>query len=121
METTGNLSSWIQVGGQDQSLEVDYLSPTWWWEMRDKRVDPYPMMMNPFAIVLVSLAYTVFVWWLGPRFMRDREPYSLKNTLLFYNFTQVVFSIYMIQEAWDAGWGRHYSWGKYSNKMFDII
>ena len=115
MHSMGNSSmaeGWIQTGGQDQSLQVDYLSPNWWWEQRDKRSDSYMLLNSPTAMVLLSAIYVLIVTWLGPSFMRDRKPYSLKNTLLAYNLFQVILSIYMVVEAWDAGWGRHLSWGK---------
>ena len=115
MQTVDNSSmvgSWIQTGGQDQSLEVDYLSPTWWWEQRDKRSDSYPLLNSPMGMILISGIYVLICTWLGPLFMRDRKPYSLKNALLAYNLFQVILSIYMVLEAWDAGWGRRYSWGK---------
>lgn len=115
MRTIGNssmASSWIQTGGQDQNLEVDYLSLVWWWEQRDKRADSYPLLNSPMAMILISGIYVLIVTWLGPLFMRDRKPYSLKKTLMAYNLFQVILSIYMVLEGWDAGWGRHYSWGK---------
>ena len=104
--------SWTQTGGQDPTMPVDYFSPTWWWAQRDRRSDPYPLLNSPGLMVLISLAYVLFVTWLGPWWMRDRKPFDLKNTLMAYNLFQVVLSIYMVIEAWDAGWGRHLSWSK---------
>ena len=34
------------------------------------------------------------------RLMKDREPYELKNILLVYNFSQVLFSFWMFMEGW---------------------
>ena len=104
--------SWVQTGGQDPNMKVDYFSTTWWWEQRDRRSDTYPLLNSPELMILISVLYVLFVTWLGPWLMRDRKPFSLKNTLLAYNIFQVVLSIYMVIEAWDAGWGRHYSWSK---------
>ena len=110
--STLDYSTWIQTGGQDPNMEVDYFSRKWWWAQRDRRSDSYPLLNSPYLVISISLAYAVFVKWFGPWLMRDRKPFSLKNTLLAYNLFQVVLSIYMVIEAWDAGWGRHYSWSK---------
>ena len=116
METKENSSvavNWIQVGGQDPNLEVNYLSSAWWWEVRDRRADHLPMMMSPSAVVLASSIYVALVTWIGPRFMQKRDPYSLKHTILVYNLFQVVINGYVLMESWDAAWGRHYNWSKY--------
>lgn len=109
--TSTMMGNWIQTGGQDQLMEVDYYSPAWYWEQRDKRTDSFPMLnMHPMAILGISLIYVLLVTWLGPMFMRNRKPYSLTTTLLVYNFIQVVISVYIVVEGLDAGWARHYSW-----------
>ena len=113
--TSTKVGGWIQTSGQGQLMEVDYFSPSWWWEQRDKRSDSYPLMsMNPIFILGISLIYILLVTWIGPWFMRDREPYSLKKTILVYNFIQVVISLYILVEGLDAGFGRHYNWSKYT-------
>ena len=115
MDSGKNLTvegSWDQTGGQDPTMPVDYFSATWWWAQRDRRSDSYPLLNSPGLMVMISLAYVLFVTWLGPRWMRDRKAFDLKNTLMAYNLFQVVLSIYMVVEAWDAGWGRHLSWSK---------
>uniref|UniRef100_A0A182TUC0 Elongation of very long chain fatty acids protein n=1 Tax=Anopheles melas TaxID=34690 RepID=A0A182TUC0_9DIPT len=46
---------------------------------------------------------------LGPRLMENRKPFQLKNTLIVYNFVQVVFSAWLFYECLMGGW-----WGEYS-------
>lgn len=41
--------------------------------------------------------------------MRDKKPYNLKNTLIVYNFIQVLLSIYIVYEGLMSGWFYHYS------------
>lgn len=36
---------------------------------------------------------------LGPRLMENRKPFQLKNTLIVYNFIQVVFSAWLFYEV----------------------
>ena len=113
--------SWNQTGGQDPTMPVDYFSATWWWAQRDRRSDPYPLLNSPGLMVAISLAYVLFVTLIGPWWMRDRKPFDLKNTLMAYNLFQVILSVYMVIEAWDAGWGRHLSWGKHSFKFIIFL
>ncbi|XP_063839357.1 very long chain fatty acid elongase 7-like isoform X1 [Ostrinia nubilalis] len=57
-----------------------------------KEVDEYPLSDSlPFLVCLVA-AYLLFVKKIGPDFMKNREPYKLKNTILVYNAIQVVLS-----------------------------
>ena len=107
------IGSWTQTGGQDPNLPVDYFSKAWWWEQRDRRSDAYTLLNHPELMILFSTLYVIFVTWLGPWLMRDRKAFDLKNTLMAYNLFQVILSIYMVIEAWDAGWGRHLSWSKF--------
>ena len=41
--------------------------------------------------------------------MRDKKPYTLRNTLILYNFIQVVLSIYLVYEGAMAGWFNGYN------------
>ena len=111
------MDTWIQTGGQDPNLEVNYLSMTWWWEMRDKRSEHYPLMTCPTAVILLSVLYCVLASWIGPRAMQNREPYSLKHALAVYNLFQVVISAYIFIMVVDIGWD--YSLGKHQ-KVGDI-
>lgn len=49
-----------------------------------------------FAILGVYLAFCIYV---GPRIMRNRKPFELKNTLIVYNALQVVFSAVLVYEV----------------------
>ena len=55
MENSTTMSGWIQVGGQDPNMEVNYLSPKWWWAQRDRRTDQYMLLIHPLAIVSLSV------------------------------------------------------------------
>ena len=41
--------------------------------------------------------------------MRDKKPYTLRNTLIIYNFIQVLLSIYLVYEGVMSGWWNDYS------------
>ncbi|XP_062703147.1 elongation of very long chain fatty acids protein AAEL008004 isoform X2 [Aedes albopictus] len=66
-------------------------------------------MSSPFPTLALCLGYVYLVKVLGPRLMENRKPFQLRNTLILYNFVQVVFSAWLFYECLMGGW-----WGTYS-------
>lgn len=64
----------------------------------DKRVESWPMMSSPFPTLAISCLYLLFLW-AGPRYMQDRQPYTLRKTLIVYNFSMVVLNFYIAKEV----------------------
>ncbi|XP_046821795.1 elongation of very long chain fatty acids protein 1-like isoform X1 [Vespa crabro] len=54
-------------------------------EIADPRVANFPLMRDPFPMMLILLVYLEFVLHIGPRYMKHRKPYKLKNFLIIYN------------------------------------
>ncbi|KAH8284050.1 hypothetical protein KR054_008713 [Drosophila jambulina] len=75
----------------------------------DSRTKDWPMMSSPFPTLAVCLTYVYLVKVLGPRWMENRKPLHLQNTLVMYNAIQVVFSAWLFYECLMGGW-----WGSYS-------
>ncbi|XP_071952654.1 very long chain fatty acid elongase 4-like [Antedon mediterranea] len=69
----------------------------WIEDVADDRVEDWLLMATPWPAMAFIITYLLFVW-LGPKFMKNREPYNLKSTLLVYNFMLVILSIYMFKE-----------------------
>lgn len=65
----------------------------------DSRVKQLPLMDTPIPTAAFIIAYLSWVVVLGPLFMRDRKPFGLKNTLIYYNAFQVTLSAYMFYEV----------------------
>lgn len=65
----------------------------------DKRVENWPMMSCPIPTLAISCLYLFFLW-AGPRYMQDRQPYTLRKTLIVYNFSMVVLNFYIAKEVW---------------------
>lgn len=57
------------------------------------------MVDNPIPTVALVLIYLACVMVIGPFYMRDRKPFKLKNTLIYYNAFQVILSGYMFYEV----------------------
>lgn len=71
--------------------KISQLSP-------DKRVENWPMMASPSPTLAISCLYLIFLW-AGPRYMQDRQPFTLRKTLIVYNFSMVVLNFYIAKEV----------------------
>lgn len=56
------------------------------------------MMSSPFPTLAISCLYLIFLW-AGPKYMQDRQPYTLRKTLIVYNFSMVVLNFYIAKEV----------------------
>lgn len=63
------------------------------WSHRDVRVDDWALMASPLPTLLLCSLYVYLVKVLGPKIMKNREPFELKNTLIVYNIVQVSVNI----------------------------
>lgn len=76
---------------------------------RDTRVDGWFLMSSPFPTLAIVATYIYFVKSLGPRLMKDRQPFELKKAIIIYNIIQVTWSIYMVYKVMVHGWLYRYS------------
>lgn len=65
----------------------------------DPRTNDWPLIKSPVPGLTILGLYLYFVNSWGPRFMKDRKPFQFKNTLLVYNFVQVLISVYLFTEV----------------------
>lgn len=65
----------------------------------DSRTESWFLMSSPLPQTIVIAIYIYFVTSLGPRIMENRKPLDLKGVLIFYNFSVVALSVYMIYEV----------------------
>ena len=84
----------------------DYL-----WSIRDKRVDNWPLMHSFVPTLVLSGLYLIICMFIGPRFMKNRQPYeNLYYFMQAYNIQQVLTSVYVCYEIGATGWFSHYNW-----------
>lgn len=69
------------------------------WELRDMRVEGWPLMSSPLPTVLICANYVILVTVVGPRFMRDRKPFQLRGFLVAYNCLQVVLNAWILRNV----------------------
>ncbi|XP_011495487.1 PREDICTED: elongation of very long chain fatty acids protein AAEL008004 [Ceratosolen solmsi marchali] len=80
------------------------------YNRNDPRTQDWLLVSGPGPILTIILLYLYFSVSIGPRLMRDKKPFDLRNTLIFYNFTQVLLSMYLVYEGLMAGWLYDYSY-----------
>lgn len=56
-------------------------------------------MSSPAPLLTIVATYLYFCAYAGPRYMKDRKPFDLKNLIILYNFVQVVMSIFLVYEV----------------------
>lgn len=65
----------------------------------DDLADPYVkkwfLMNTAWFPILTTMFYLYFVLRLGPRLMKNRQPFDIKKLIIFYNIAQVVFNAYL--------------------------
>lgn len=62
----------------------------------DEEVDSWFLMPSPWPVFIIVGAYLLFVLKIGPDMMKNREPYKLKNVMLFYNLFQTFYNAFML-------------------------
>lgn len=65
----------------------------------DPRTNSWFLISDPVPPLMILVGYLYFVTNWGPRYMKHRKPYELKNTLIVYNFIQVLVSIYIVYQV----------------------
>ncbi|XP_075970997.1 uncharacterized protein LOC142973244 [Anticarsia gemmatalis] len=74
----------------------------------DPRTENWWLMSGPGPLLTLLATYLYFCTSVGPRYMRDRKPYDLKNTMIVYNVSQILMSIFLVYEGLVAGWWNDY-------------
>ncbi|KXJ75647.1 elongation of very long chain fatty acids protein AAEL008004 [Aedes albopictus] len=69
----------------------------------DPIIDNWFLMSNPVPVLSIAACYLLFVLHYGPRWMENRKPFVLKNTLIAYNAAQVVFSTLLCVQPFFIG------------------
>lgn len=67
-------------------------------ENGDVRVEGWPLMQSVIPNVIIIVFYFLFIIF-GRRWMKDREPFQLREFMFVYNFFQVVFCAYITYQA----------------------
>lgn len=69
----------------------------------DPRILHLPLINSVYQVLLIVFAYIYFVLVYGPRFMKDRPPYSLKTFIKLYNLVQITANVWLVCNVFGAG------------------
>ncbi|XP_020280256.1 elongation of very long chain fatty acids protein AAEL008004-like [Pseudomyrmex gracilis] len=64
--------------------------------MADVQVTKWMSMSSPTPVVLIVISYLYVICSVGPRFMKNRNAYSLKKVMQLYNIFQVAYNIWLL-------------------------
>ncbi|KYM75352.1 Elongation of very long chain fatty acids protein 4 [Atta colombica] len=59
--------------------------------------------------MLITFGYMYFVLYAGPRFMKDRPPYELRNFILIYDMIQILVNLWFVKQHVSYGWFSEFS------------
>ncbi|XP_020287670.1 elongation of very long chain fatty acids protein AAEL008004-like [Pseudomyrmex gracilis] len=71
-------------------------------DLSDPRTHDWFLISSPVPGASIIICYLYFVLTWGPRHMKHRKPYQLKNILIVYNFCQVLLSTWLFWEGLDG-------------------
>nr|UJI64959.1 fatty acid elongase 5 [Clupeichthys perakensis] len=79
-----------------------------WMGPRDSRVRRWLLMDNYLPTFALTVVYLLILW-LGPRYMKNRQPMSCRGLLVVYNLGLTLLSFYMFYELVSAAWHGGYN------------
>ncbi|MXQ97816.1 hypothetical protein E5288_WYG013834 [Bos mutus] len=103
------MSSWLWAGFKmehfDASLSTYFRA---WLGPRDTRVEGWFLLDNYVPTLVCSILYLLIVW-LGPKYMKTRQPFSCRGILVVYNLGLTLLSLYMFCELVTGVWEGQYN------------
>ncbi|XP_029305587.1 very long chain fatty acid elongase 5 [Cottoperca gobio] len=79
-----------------------------WMGPRDQRVRGWLLLDNYPPTFALTVMYLLIVW-MGPKYMKHRQPYSSRGLLVLYNLGLTLLSFYMFYELVTAVWHGGYN------------
>lgn len=67
----------------------------------DPRTRDWLLMASPIPLLMILATYLYFCLWIGPNFMKERQPMELKTITRIYHITQVVLNVFIVYEVSD--------------------
>ena len=98
------MSTTYRVGASSSSQRLTgglrYYLQQYWQDLGDQRTIGLPLIREgPWAMITVMTLYLVFVRKVGPKMMKNREPYQLRGPMFVYNTVMVVINFYFFFES----------------------
>ncbi|XP_008472687.1 elongation of very long chain fatty acids protein 7-like [Diaphorina citri] len=71
--------------------------------VEDETVDNWFLMQYQWPVITILVLYLAFVLKIGPAYMQNRKPMSLKYIMLAYNLFQTLFNAYIVSYIFSPG------------------
>ncbi|XP_015784314.1 elongation of very long chain fatty acids protein AAEL008004 [Tetranychus urticae] len=86
---------------------IKYWCHDFWEIYGDHRISHLPLLKGgPWHVIGLTLFYLYFVKVMGPRMMKDRQPYELRGVMLAHNtFLVLLNGIGFLVGMWGTNWG----------------
>ena len=105
---TGDICS-----SQVVSSGLHYYVYQFWYDSCDPRTKNFPLIgSGPWPTIFVVLLYLLFVLCVGPKIMKNREPFQLRAPMFVYNTATVVINLYFMYES--------YQWLEGGRQLYDF-
>ncbi|CAB3228024.1 unnamed protein product [Arctia plantaginis] len=84
-----------------ENVDYEIVRNESFWDFKgySDAVDSWPFMASPYPMMAITCSYLLFVLKIGPAYMKNRQPYHLRNIIVAYNFCQVGVSVYVVYLA----------------------
>ncbi|KAK3573635.1 hypothetical protein QTP86_029980 [Hemibagrus guttatus] len=99
-----------------------------WMGPRDPRVRGWLLLDNYLPTLSFTIIYLLIVW-MGPKYMKNRQPFSCRGLLVVYNLALTLLSLYMFYELVTAVWQGGYNFfcqdthsgGEADNRIINVL
>uniref|UniRef100_A0A669DP75 Elongation of very long chain fatty acids protein n=2 Tax=Oreochromis TaxID=8139 RepID=A0A669DP75_ORENI len=94
-----------------------------WMGPRDQRVRGMLLLDNYPPTFALTVMYLLIVW-MGPKYMKHRQPYSCRAVMVFYNLGLTLLSFYMFYEVNELKHSRvviNVLWWYYFSKLIEFM
>ncbi|XP_068619381.1 very long chain fatty acid elongase 4-like [Battus philenor] len=77
-------------------------------DIADPTTQHWPLMRTPWPGLMILTIYLLTVLRWLPEYMRHRPAYDLRRIIVFYNFIQIFYCLYVVYNSLKLGWLKHY-------------
>lgn len=74
------------------------------YEAVDKRAMHLPLVSSNVTVPMILVLYLYVIVYLGPKFMKNRQPWSLKTFIRVYNVFQIISNAILVYKFYKVGW-----------------
>lgn len=70
----------------------------------DERTNNWTFVSSPTLVIVLTIMYLYFILLYGPKYMQNKQAYSLKQGIRIFNIAQIVSNALITYHILEAGW-----------------